>query len=717
MKKRSTTLFGRIFAFLLAAMMLMGGCTSVYAAAYQTYTYSINGFAVASPDAYTPERTLHSVDLGLETPLNTPKDIVVDDNNNVYIVDAGNNRVLVFTEYFNLRFEISSFVNGEGVRDSFSNPGGMFVTDKEIYVADTDNKRIVVFDLEGNFDRILEEPRSDVMPNGSVYRPVALSVDSAGRIYVISSTTYMGVIVLDSEGTFQSFIGAQTVTYDLLDLFWRQFQTDEQKEANKTILPTEYNNITIDDNNFIYVSSSSVDPEQQQASIMNNDGTYSPVKKLNAQGTDIMVRNGFFGPGGEVAVSDTAVDSTSITGASVIVDIACGPEGTWSCIDQKRSKVYTYDDQGNLLFVFGDSGQMLGNIQTLNGIAYQGSRILLLDRMDQSITVYNRTEYGDILINALHNNNIRNFDAAVDDWNAILQRNANFDVAYVGLGKAYYNDMDWDRAMEYFKAAHDTENYDLAFRQWRNEWVSKYALIVPVVVIAFFFVLSRFFKWAGKVNKNTSLDRNAKRSFKEEVCYAYHVMLHPFDGFWDLKHEKRGSVRAAIFFIAWAVIAFTYQQIGQAYLFSPESGQANVFIQIISVIVPLLLWVTANWCLTTLFEGEGSFRDIFIATGYALAPMPWFIIPATICTHFASLNEAGLISLLGTLGWVWTGLLIFFGVMITHDYPLFKNVVTCLGTIVGMAFIMFIAILFSTLIMRIIGFVSSLVYEFSYQMG
>ena len=193
-------------------------------------------------------------------------------------------------------------------------------------------------------------------------------------------------------------------------------------------------------------------------------------------------------------------------------------------------------------------------------------------------------------------------------------------------------------------------------------------------------------------------------------------MLHPFDGFWDLKHEHRGSVRAAVFFIAWAVIAFTYQSVGQAYLFNPNGGTTSFFMQIISVLVPLMLWVTANWCLTTLFEGEGSFKDVFIATGYALAPLPWFIIPATICTHFASSNEASLISLAVTIGWVWAGALIFCGVMITHDYSLGKNILTCLGTIVGMAFIMFVAILFSTLIMRIIGFVSSIVSEISYRL-
>ena len=32
--------------------------------------------------------------------------------------------------------------------------------------------------------------------------------------------------------------------------------------------------------------------------------------------------------------------------------------------------------------------------------------------------------------------------------------------------------------------------------------------------------------------------------------------------------------------------------------------------QIVSVLIPLFLFVTANWCLTTLFDGEGNYKDI-----------------------------------------------------------------------------------------------------------
>lgn len=704
----------RISALVMALFLVLGSL-SVFAAAYETYTYSIDLFTMASPDAYTPEKTVNSVTMGLKVPIDDPKDIFVDDQMNVYIADATNNRIIVLSEYFYYKFSISTFTNDEGIPDSLTAPNGLYVTENKIFVADTDNNRIVIFDREGKFLKVLKEPEADVFPEGSIYKPIALAVDKSERIYVVSSTTYMGVIVLDNEGVFQSFIGAQKVTANPLDILWRNFQTAEQRAQSTQYVSTEYNNVTIDNAGFIFVTTSSIDEMSQQVAIRDKKGEYAPVKKLNTAGNDIMSRNGFFGPGGEVSIRSFSYEADAILGASKIIDVAVGPEGTWSIIDEKRQRVYTYDDNGNLLFAFGDKGMQLGNLQSIEGIVYQGERMLLLDKTDDSITVYNRTEYGDILINALKNNNERNYDLAVNDWKSILQRNSNFDTAYVGIGKALYRGGDWEGAMQYFKYAYDTANYSNSFKMWRQNWVSKYVLVIPIVVVALSWLLSKFFGYANKVNKKTAL-LTSKRTFKQELLYGFYLIFHPFDGFWDLKHEKRGSVRAAFFYILLTIIAFTYQAVGRSYIYNPRGGFASVFIQVISIMVPLLLWVAANWCLTTLMEGEGSFKDIFIAVGYSILPLPMFIIPATLLTHIATASEAGMINLLITVAWTWVGLLIFFGMMITHDYSLVKNVITSIMTIAGMAFIMFVGILFSTLVAKIIGFISSIVTEISYRL-
>ncbi|MBR6602777.1 MAG: YIP1 family protein [Clostridia bacterium] len=119
--------------------------------------------------------------------------------------------------------------------------------------------------------------------------------------------------------------------------------------------------------------------------------------------------------------------------------------------------------------------------------------------------------------------------------------------------------------------------------------------------------------------------------------------------------------------------------------------------------------------MTTLFEGEGSFKDIFIACSYSLAPVPLLIIPSTIFSNVITASETAIVSLLVTVGYLWLGLLLFFGMMVTHDYSLGKNVLTSLGTIVAMAFIMFLAILFTTLLGKVVSFVTNIIDEISYR--
>ncbi|MBQ4575684.1 MAG: YIP1 family protein [Clostridia bacterium] len=701
------------FITLILAIMCVVGCFPVSAEAYATYTYDIDGFVAASPDAYTPDQVINYAYMGLKADLNDVRDMFVDKNNNVYLANAKANEIVVLDPYFKHKFSITEFVNHQGVPDSLNTPSGVFVTEDRIYVADTENNRIVIFDLEGEFIDIFEEPDSDVMPENSIYKPVALAVDSSGRVYVVSSTTYMGVISLNNDGTFAGFIGAQKVTYDILDIIWRRFQTEEQRAQTVQYVSTEFNNITIDDDGFVYVTTSSIEESAQQAAITSKAADYAPVKKLNTAGTDIMRRNGFFAPGGEVRVDNRA--TAEITGASKIIDVALGPEGTWSIIDEKRNKVYTYDADGKLLFIFGDKGMQKGNLQSVEAIAYQGEKLLLLDKTANTITTYNRTEYGDILINALRNNNNRRYDLAVEDWEAILQRNNNFDAAYIGIGKALYRAGDWEGAMSYYKFAYDTENYSNAFKMWRKDWVSKYIIVVPIFIIVVVVLVGMFFKYAGKVNKKVAVTRG-KRTFAQELLYAFHLIFHPFDGYWDLKHERRGSLRAALFYLAITIAAFAYQAIGRAYIFNPYGSYSSIFVQCTSLLVPVMLWVTANWCLTTLFDGEGSFKDIFIATCYALVPLPLLIIPSVLITHVVTLSEAGIVNLIVSFAWIWTGLLVFFGVMVTHDYTLGKNILTCLGTIVGMCLIMFIALLFSSLVAKMTSFIYNIGIEISYRL-
>ena len=719
MKITAKILCAAFIALMLISCMTVGlGASS----AYQTYTYSIEGDALFSPDAYTADSNIvDSEYMGLDVPISSPNDLVSDPDGNIYIADTDNNRIVCLDRYYKARFYINNFVNEQGVSDNLTRPEGVFVTDERIWVCDTGAQRIVVFDRKGNFIKIVEAPESNLFGDSALYTPVAMAVDKYNRLFVVSRTTNQGIIVMTEDGEFTGFIGAQAVSISAWQILWRRFQTEEQKAQQTEYVSTEFNNITIDSDGFIYVTTSSIDEGAVASAIRgkSKDGKNLPVKMLNTNGDEIMKRNGFWPPAGEVDYNTKSTDEGKTpTGVSKIIDVAIGEEGTWSIIDEKRQRIYTYDSNGNLLFAFGDndaSGKMLGTFSTVEAITYQGDKMLILDKKTNSITVFNRTEYGDTLISAIAAENDQDFTLAINKWTEVLKLNSNFDAAYVGIGQAMYRNGEFEESLKYFEAAYDTENWSRSYQEIRRQAMSKYFLWLVAGIVAVIVLVAFLNKKIQAVNKKTAV-MGGKRTFVQELLYGFHLIFHPFDGFWDLKHEKRGSVRASIVYIAVAILAFYYQSIGQGYLLNPQGMYSSILVQAIGVLVPLFLFVLANWCLTTLFEGEGSFKDIFIACSYSLLPLPMLIIPATIASNVVTLSEMGIISMLSTIAFIWLGLLIFFGTQVTHDYTMGRNILTILGTAIGMVFIIFIVLLFSTLVGKMFSLVTNIITEIQYRM-
>lgn len=773
----------RIFVFALMLLMLLPTVLSA-TVPYSTYTYSIDGDVLDSPDAYVPQQQIDSISLGLSRPITSPSDVDTDKDGNVYIVDKGKtekkgdilvttSRIIVTDPFYKVKFEINSFINASGVDDYFDSPESLFVVNNVenpdyngIYVCDSKNARLVVFDLEGNFIREIKKPKSNLIDEGAEYFPVSCVVDKYGRIYVASTTNREGVIVMTFAGDFINFIGAPKVTVSALEALIQMISPSAAE--NLAFIPTAYSTLELDEETgeFVYASINYAEGDDEDAQLTQittklTDG--SPVRLLNANGDDIMKRNGFFAPAGEVAVDSTipltGSNANAPKGVSDIVDVASGPNGVWSIIDQKRSKVYTYDRDGNLLYIFGDAGSQLGNLTKAKAIAYQyvdvekavkdetgklvyqkddkgeyildanGNKqveteiiketyILVVDsdEMRASITVYRRTEYAGLLDEAIGLQNERDYEGAALKWDEVLASNNNFDTAYVEKGKALYREGKYDEALKYFENAYDIENYATTFQEIRKEKSSKPIVFIGVIVaiVLVLIGIGWVFKKAGKINKATAV-KAGPRKFTEELTFGFHLMFHPFDGYWDLKHEKRGSVRAATVFLICTIVAFIYQGQGQGYYYNPQRTGGSAFGQIFSVIIPFALWVIANWCFTTLFDGEGSIKDIYIAVGYALFPVPILVIISTALTNILVGTESQITTMIVTIAYIWMALLIIIGMQVTHDYSSGKNILTIIATLVGMIFIMFLAVLFVSLISKMISLVSTISSELSYR--
>ncbi|MBO5287443.1 MAG: YIP1 family protein [Clostridia bacterium] len=712
----------KVTVFVMMLLMLLP--VVAMAAPYSTYTYSIDGELLSSPDAYVPDTMVSLVSLGVESNGAYLVDIETDAEGNVYITDQKLNRIIVADKYYQYKYTIEKFVNSNGVDDTFNTPSSTFVVNegdmKGLYVCDTSNKRIVVFNLEdGSFNREITEPVTDLMAENS-YAPTSCVVDKHGRIFVVSRRTTEGIIVMTSKGEFINFIGAPKVSISAFDALVQKITPSAAELLS--YVPTTYKNIDLDAQTEEFVYATIVfeedDHQAQIEALTTKLSDYSPVRLLNATGVDIMHRNGFFAPAGEVNVElnakTTGANKNAPKGVSSIVDISSGPNGVWSIIDSKRSKVYTYDKDGNLLHIFGDMGTQLGNITTATAISYQGSNIIVLDSTLNTFTTYRRTEYAEILDEAIYYQSQGDYDEAVKKWEEVLARNNNFDSAYVAIGKSLYRDGKYEEAIRYYQNAYDTENYAIAFKDMRKEKMETLLIPMIILIVVVFILIGKVFGYAAKVNKDAQLVVGRK-SFKQEFLYGFHLIFHPFDGYWDLKHEKRGSVRASLLIIGLTIVAFYYQSIGTGYYYNPQGTYMSVFMQIASVAIPLLLWVIANWCFTTLFDGEGSFKDIFIASSYALYPLPVFVIVSTILTNVLVGDEGQITSMLVTLAFIWLGFLLVLGMQVTHDYSMGKNIVTVIMTIVGMIFIMFIALLFISLISKMISFVSTIISELSYR--
>lgn len=706
----------------IVLIVLFSTVATVGAAAtpYSTYTYSMDGERRDSPPAYAPVRTIDSYAMNLETPLNGPMDLFVSKDNKIYISDTGNNRVVVLNSDSEFLFEIKEFVNEHGVPDQLSGCKGTFANSEFIYVCDSANARIVVFDLEGNFDHVIYAPEADVMGDDTTFRPKNVAVDASGRMYIVSESTYSGIFAINDDGTFQGFVGVQKVSVPLSVRIRRMIFPNTVTETYNSV---EFNNIAIDNDDFIWVTTygtsatTSKNDTTLETALLGGDENYATVKRLNAAGDDVMVRNGFFMPIGEVMFKSAAVVTANTVGAygvSQLNDVALGPDGVWSTIDKNRSRIFTYDSEGQLLYAFGDVGSQLGNLKTPVAIDYFGTDLYVLDSTLNCVTVYKRQEYGDMIAEALRYNNNRDYENAYLAWRKVLQRNNNFDAAYVGIGNNLFLKGEYEEAMVNYKAAGDVEGYSKCFKEQRKMWIEKYIWLVVLIIVALIFGVVKFFKFVKKKN-NAGVTKTEKRTFWEEVLFGFHLILHPFDGFWDLKHEKRGSVRGALFHVLLAVVAVTYSGSGTAYIFNPDASSKSVLVQMATVIVPLALWCIANWCITTLFDGEGSLKDVFIASSYSLLPLSLLMIPATIFSNFATADDAMIITLLNALALIWVGILIFFGTMTTHGYSMGKNILATLGTILGMVFIMFIAMLFFNLIRRMISFITEVATEISYR--
>lgn len=203
---------------------------------------------------------------------------------------------------------------------------------------------------------------------------------------------------------------------------------------------------------------------------------------------------------------------------------------------------------------------------------------------------------------------------------------------------------------------------------------------------------------------------------KEILLFPFSLIVRPFSGYWDLKYDGKGNLRMAalIFFLVFISMIIQQQYAGFIVNFS-NPARFNSLNELINLLLPFVLWCVANWSLTTLMDGEGKFTEIVMATAYALMPMLIIYIPNTVLSIFMTQEESVFYVFFNGLAMLWTAFLLFVGTMTVHQYSVKKTAVTILLTLVCMGFLLFLGLLFFSLIQQIYAFFYTIYQEFLFR--
>lgn len=445
------------------------------------YNYSYYGDVVHSAPGMTYAASFNAQTLG--TKLTSPEDFVIY-KNQIYMVDSVENKLVIVNADFSFEAEYNSFPLTQGYVDQLTEegitefldltlrkPSGIDVKSSGIYIADTDNYRIVK--LNHDFEVIdvfqdMEDPTFETIQ----FKPKNITVDSTERMYVVSQGVYEGIMEINNDGTFNRFTGVNPVSLTPLEILRRSLMTEAQIAKLQLFLPTEYTAVQMDERSFIYATSKP-----------SNDNAENTIQLINPKGVDVIKRNGYHPPMGDVHFM-VGMNNYVITGPSLLVDIAATDHGIYTVLDQRRSRLFTYDSEGNLLYINGDEGAQSDKFAEGVAIGYMMDDLLVLDRKSRTMIVYRLTDFGRAVNQAVELHANGQFELAAQVWEEVIKLNTNYEIAYNGIGKYLLREGKFSEAMEYFELGHDHYYYSKAFKEYRNQMIkANFGYIVLVVLL------------------------------------------------------------------------------------------------------------------------------------------------------------------------------------------------------------------------------------------
>ena len=686
-------------------------------AVYPSYTYNEWDESVSTPQGYTVETTIRGAQAEGGA-WKQPQDLCVTPEGHILLADSGNDRILEYDAEWHLIREITQATLENGEALPLAGPNGMHVSpDGTLYATLKTSAQAFVADLKTmRVSLLIENPKNPLLGDDFTFAPAKIGADNAGRIYILSTGCYSGFLQFSPQGEFMGYYGANKVAVTpevLFNYYWKSIMTNEQRQNMTSILPVEYSNLYCAPDGFVY------------ATTVATSSPVNQVKRLNPLGNNTYLARGDkevnFGDE-ELAVTAQGAASSTLLPTFVDAVVTADSEFVFA-VDRSYGRVFERDRTGNLIAVFGALGTQEGTFRQPVAIDLLDGKVLVLDTAKNNVTVFAPTAYANLVHQAVSLYNAGEYEASRSVWNDVLKHNSNATQAYAGVGRALLKENQHEEALKYFKLGDSREEYSQTYRivrlnRLRDGAVGAVAvvaaLVVLVKVVSF---IKKKRKKGGDEPREKWLTRLMKRLRIPTHTVFPKAIFHPFLGFQEIRFgEEKTSLWAAIVIAILYVLATIYQYVGTGYLFNQNNiADINLWLLLAKSLGVLVVFCAAQWSVSILINTSGRLSDIVITACYALAPYTVAIFIGTWLSNYMLLDEL-YASYIITLGMLWGVVILLIGTITCHELSFGKTIGFLLLTVAGMAVIVFIGVLFYTLLEQLITFFSTLYVEIVFRM-
>ncbi len=637
-----------------------------------SYTYAAdeNDYWERTQDAYLPDKTV--TELGLSS----PEDLFIDQENMLYIADTGNKRIV---KYDIRRGQVEDILTCE----EFVSPRGVCVTAAgDIYVADVGAKAVLIFDKDFNQTGKLGRPDAPIFADTN-YEPKRVAVDSGGNVYLIGEGVYNGVIQLAKTGEFLGYFAVNDADLTFSQRLQQLLFTRAQLANLMDINPTVFTNVFVDQDGIVYTATSGTNRNGMKKHSTNGGNMFK---------TDVWSYDD---------LTDVYVDNRGLiytSSASGYIDI--------------------YSKNGEEIFSLGSAVttvDIVGLFASLPSIAVDlDGNIWAVDGSKGYLQSFKPTEYAQMVYQSmdLYENGL--YEEAMASWNEVLKLNQMSVLAHNGVGKAYLHAEDYAASLEHFEVANNKDFYSQSFWEVRNKWIQKWLGPILGAVIGLF-VLKKIIQIADS-KKGGHLAQGLRQAREKagrvpvwkDILYALKTPRHPMDYYYEIRQHRQGSVLActviyALFFLDFMAFktlkGFIYQTV--------KVEDMDIASIVLGFFVLLGLFIICNYLVTSINDGDGTFKQIYMIPAYGLMPTMIALFGVTAVSYILTFNESFLLTIALVIGITWSVITIFIGLQTVHDYTFGETVKSIVLTVVFMIIVAVVGIIISIMWNSLYTFLTS----------